>query len=96
MFRKRLRSLSGPEECFGALIAGGGCCCAVEPSGDGVETGAFGTMVELDSKWMDRRRELKPNLEVMVGCSDVGEDGCDGEPLGFKREGVLEECFEGA
>jgi hypothetical protein len=41
-----------------------------------VETGAFGTMVELGCKLMDRLRELKPNLEVMMGCSDdVGEPG---------------------
>jgi hypothetical protein len=75
LFRKRLRSLSGPEECLGALMAGGGCCCAGHISEDGVDTGAFGTMVELDRKWMERLRELKPSLEVMVGCSIVGEVG---------------------
>jgi hypothetical protein len=32
----------------------------------------------------------------MVGCSDVGERGGEGAPPGFKREGVLEEGFEGA
>ena len=45
---------------------------------------------------MSRRRELKPSLDVMVGCSDVGEPGWEGVPPGFKREGVREEAFEGA
>jgi hypothetical protein len=76
LFRKRLSSLIGPEECLGALIAGGGgCCWAAECSEDGVETGAFGTTAGLERKWMERRRELKPSLEVMVGWSDVGEPG---------------------
>jgi hypothetical protein len=97
LFRKRLRSLSGPEDCLGPLIVGGGACCwGGEQSGDGVETGVFGATAEFERKWMDRRRTVKPSLEVMVGCSNVGELGWEGLPLGFKREGVLEGRFEGA
>jgi len=32
----------------------------------------------------------------MVGCSAVGEPGCEGLPLGLKKEGVLEGRVAGA
>jgi len=47
-------------------------------------------------KLNERRREVKPNLEVIVECSIVGEPGCEGLPLGLKKDGVLEGRVEGA
>ena len=44
----------------------------------------------------ERRREVKPRLEVIVGCSAVGEPDCEGLRLGLKKEGVLEGRVEGA
>jgi hypothetical protein len=45
---------------------------------------------------MERRRELKPRLEVTVGYPDVREPGWEGVPPGIKGEGILEEGVEGA
>lgn len=56
----------------------------------------FGVAPGLARKLNERRREVKPSLEVMVGCSAVGEPGCDGLPLGLKKEGALEGRVEGA
>lgn len=56
----------------------------------------FGVAAGLVRKLNERRREVKPSLEVMVGCSAAGEPGCVGLPLGLKKEGVLEERVEGA
>lgn len=56
----------------------------------------FGVAAGLARELTERRREVKPSLEVMVGCSAVGEPGCEGPPLGLKKEGVLEGRVEGA
>jgi hypothetical protein len=50
----------------------------------------------LARKLNDRRRVVKPSLDVMVGCSAVGEPGRGGLRLGLKKEGVLEVRVEGA
>ena len=56
----------------------------------------FGVAAGLARKLNERRREVKPSLEVIVGCSVVGELGCEGLPLDLKKEGVLEGRDEGA
>jgi len=55
-----------------------------------------GVAAGLARKLNERRRVVKPSLDVMVGCSAVGEPGCGGLRLGLKNEGVLEGRFEGA
>lgn len=55
-----------------------------------------GVAAGLARKLNERRRVVKPSLEVMVGCSAVGEPGCGGLRLGLKKEGVLEGRVEGA
>ena len=56
----------------------------------------FDVAAGLARKLNERRREMKPSLEAMVGFSAVGEPGCEGLPLDLKKEGVLEERVEGA
>lgn len=55
-----------------------------------------GVAAGLARKLNERRRVVKPILEVMVGCSAVGEPGCGGLRLGLRNEGVLEGRVEGA
>lgn len=56
----------------------------------------FGVAAGLARKLNERRREVKPRLEVMVECSAVGEPGCGVLRLDLKKEGVLEGRVEGA
>lgn len=56
----------------------------------------FGVAAGLARILNERRREVKPSLEVIVGCSAVGDPDCEGLRLGLKKEGVLEGRVEGA